>query len=128
MARSVGRGDAMWLCPVCGRELTTAPLCKCGADLGLLQQIRARADHLFNQALAAYEEGQIDRALEYLEANAVLVPLDVEARVVQTKLLARLGRWGEVKSIVALIQNVEPAHLELALLHEMLAEVDGGQK
>lgn len=123
MARSADRGDAMWLCPVCGRELTTAPICKCGADLNLSQQIRARADHLFNQALAAYEEGRIERALEYLEANAVLVPFDVEARVVQAKLLARLGRWGEIRGIVALIQNIEPTHPELLIFNDVLDKV-----
>ncbi len=112
----------MFLCPTCSRELSEAPVCKCGTDLSLLQQIVARADHLFNQALAAHQAGQVTRALEYLEANAALVPFDIEARLVQAKLLARLERWEEVEAIVQLVQASEPAHPELALIFEILAE------
>ena len=95
----------MLQCPACGRELSDALVCKCGADLSLLQQIRSRADHLFNQALAAHAEGRTERALELLESNAALVPFDVEARVVQAKLLGQMGRWGEFTDILVLLKD-----------------------
>lgn len=115
----------MFLCPTCSREIGEAPVCKCGTELTLLQQIIARADYLFNQALDAYQTGQVARALEYLEANAALVPFDLEARLVQAKLLAQLERWAEVEALVQLIQAVQPAHPELSLLMEILAKVVG---
>jgi hypothetical protein len=116
------KGRVTLLCPTCGRELAGAPVCKCGTDVRLLQQIVARADHLFNRALEAYHAGHVARALEYLEANAALVPFDVEARLVQAKLLARLGRWEEVAEIVRLVRMSEPAHPELEDLVDALNE------
>jgi hypothetical protein len=115
----------MLLCPTCGREFTNSPVCKCGTDLSLLHQIVARVDHLFNQALAAYRASKTARALEYLEANAALVPFDVEARVVQIKLLGQLKRWEEVEVIIQHIQESAPAHPELEPLLKVLAEANG---
>jgi tetratricopeptide (TPR) repeat protein len=112
----------MILCPSCGRELTDNPVCKCGTDLTLVKTIIAWADRLFNRALAAYHAGQIGRALEYLEANAVLAPFDVEARIVQAKLLAQVGRWDEAEALIRPIQNAPP---ELAGLVAVLSEPRG---
>jgi hypothetical protein len=118
----IQKGGAMLLCPSCSRELAEEPTCKCGTDLSLLQHIVARADHLFNQALEAYQAGQAARALEYLAANAAIAPFDVQARLVQAKLLARFERWEEVEVIIQLVQASEPAHPELKRLIDVLVE------
>jgi tetratricopeptide (TPR) repeat protein len=112
----------MILCPSCGRELTGNSVCRCGTDLTLLKAIIVRADHLFNRALTAYRAGQVARALEYLEANAVLAPFDVEARIVQAKLLAQSGRWDEAEALIRPIQGSPP---ELAGLAAVLSEKTG---
>jgi len=114
----------VYLCPTCGREPDQSPTCKCGADLRLLQQIVVRADHLFNPALEAYQNGQGAQALQYLAANAVLVPFDIEARLVQAKLLAQSQHRSETQAIVHHVQVVEPTHPELAGLVEWLAQTD----
>ena len=113
----------MLLCPTCSRELADAPICKCGTDLGLLQAIAARADQLFNQALAAAQAGELASALEYLAANALLAPADIEARIVQAKLLAQLKRWKEVEAIVERIAAADPGHQGLVALWEVLGEI-----
>lgn len=118
----------MLLCPTCNRELSDEPVCKCGTDVNLLHQIVARADHLFNQALEAYRTGQTARALECLEANAALVPFDVEARLVQAKLLAQLERWEEAEAIIQRVQASEPNHPEMEGLIEVLAERQTGRE
>jgi tetratricopeptide (TPR) repeat protein len=118
----------MLLCPTCSRELSDEPVCKCGTDVSLLHQIVARADHLFNQALEAHQAGQTARALEYLEANATLVPFDIEARLVQTKLLAQLERWEEAEAIIQRVQASEPNHPELERLIEVLAGRQTGRE
>lgn len=107
-------------CPNCNRELADESICKCGTDLSLPLHILARADHLFNQAIDAYQAGQNHRALEFLEANAVLVPFDLEARVFQAKLLAILERWQDAREIVKHIQAAMSTHSELAMLNRML--------
>ena len=112
----------MLLCPTCSRTLTDAAVCKCGTDLSLLQQIRIRADHLFNLALKAYRAGRPARALEYLEANALLVPFDTEARLVQVALLAQDERWEEVDTLIQHIQAAAPTHPLLDVLAEVSAE------
>jgi hypothetical protein len=115
----------MLLCPTCGRELTEALICKCGTDLSLLRHVVARADYLFNQALAAYQAGRFERALECLAANAVLVPFDVEARLVQAKLLAQFKRWAEVEQLLDRLEATAPGHPDLAALREALTEAVG---
>jgi tetratricopeptide (TPR) repeat protein len=114
----------MVLCPICNREVGDALICKCGADLSLLQQIIARADHLFNQALEAYRAGRLARALEYLEANAMLVPHDFEARIVQAKLLAQLRRWEEAEALIQQVQAYDPVYPGLEVLTQILGEKD----
>jgi outer membrane protein assembly factor BamD (BamD/ComL family) len=107
-------------CPTCNRELADALVCKCGTDLSLLQNILARADHLYNQAIEAYQDGKNQRALEYLEANAVLVPFDIEARIFQAKLMVIFERWQDAREIVKHIQATMLTHSELAMLNRML--------
>ena len=97
-------------------------MCKCGTDLSLLQHIIARADLLFNQALDAYQTGQPAKALEFLEANAALIPFDTQARIVQAKLLAQLERWEEVKILVQRIQTSAPEHSEVENFVECVTE------
>lgn len=109
-------------CPTCSRELGDELICKCGTDLSLLQHIIARASHLFNQALDAYQAGQPAKALEYLKANVVLVPSDIEAWIFQAKLLAQFERWEEVETIIQCIQASEPNHPDVGILVELVAE------
>ncbi len=115
-------------CPTCNRELGDALMCKCSTDLSLLQHILARADHLFNQALNACQTGQTAKALEFLEANATLVPADIETRVGQAKLLAQLERWEEVDTIIQQIQTSEPNHPELEYIIGVLPATDDDKK
>jgi outer membrane protein assembly factor BamD (BamD/ComL family) len=111
-------------CPTCNRELTDASVCKCGTDLSLLQHILTRADHLYNQAIEAYQAGKNQRALEYLEANEVLVPFDPEARIFQAKLLAILERCEDAREIVEHLQASKPVHPDLASLSLILEGTD----
>lgn len=111
-------------CPNCNRELADESICKCGTDLSLPLHILARADHLFNQAIEAYQDGKNQRALECLEANAVLVPFDLEARVFQAKLLAILERWQDGIEILQIIQAAKPAHPDLDSLSVIFSRTD----
>jgi hypothetical protein len=91
-----------------------------------LHGIVARADDLFNEALAAWRSGESSRALECLEANAALIVADVEARVLQAHLLALDGRWREVSNLVELIERLDPGAPDLARLRA--AAANGGDR
>jgi hypothetical protein len=91
-------------------------------DLSLLQQIKARADYLFNAALTAVQSNQVAAALAYLEMNAALTPFDVEARLMQAQLLAQQADWTRATTLARQIQNLAPAHPGLGPLLAVLAE------
>lgn len=111
----------MYLCPGCGREMGETAVCKCGVDLRLLQQLIARGDHLFNEALTAVQSNQVAAALARLEMNAALAPFDVEARLLQAQLLAQQENWAEAATLVQQVQALAPAHPGLAPLLAVLA-------
>ena len=110
------------ICPRCGLELSGLKRCRCGADLPLLRQLSTRADVLFNEALVALGAGRVPRALECLEANAVLAPFDIVARLSQVKLLIRSGRWQEAMGILHRLQDIDPGHREVKTLVELVSE------
>ncbi len=114
----------MYICPNCQRPITRDPICRCGADLSVLQAIVARADHLFNLSLAACQAGQIGRALEYLASNALLVPADLAAQDLRCELLIEQGRLAEARPIVDVIEMVDPAYPGLDRLLDVLGEND----
>ena len=116
----------MLLCPRCGREVAAEEVvCECGADVTLLQQIIARADHCFNQAVTAHQTGRDAGALGHLEVNALLAPYDAEARLFQAKLLVRYERWQEAAAVVDLIRASRPEHVDVEsdALADLLTEV-----
>lgn len=113
----------MYSCPSCGADdVGGRAVCRCGADLGLLQALEAVSDVWFNQALAELEAGRPGRALEWLSACCAARPADAEARLAQAKLWAQLGRWAEAQEALDRAAEVEPELAELAAVRQAIAE------
>ncbi len=121
----------MYNCPACGAEdVANQPVCRCGADLSLLQRLDAVADAWFNRALEALAEHNPGRALEWLSASCAARPTDAAARRAQAKVWAQLGRWAEARDALSRARDIEPDEPELVDIELALQalESSGQQK
>jgi tetratricopeptide (TPR) repeat protein len=116
-------------CPACGADdVAHRAVCRCGADLSLLQRLDGIADAWFNRALAALAEGAPGRALEWLSASCTARPSDAAARRAQAKVWAQLGRWAEARDALQRAAALEPDAPELALLRQAFKEAEAPLK
>jgi len=107
----------MYNCPACGAaEVAGLSVCRCGADLALLQRLNALADVWFNRALEALAAGTPGRALEWLSACCAARPTDAAARRAQAKVWAQLGRWDEARDALDRAALIEPDAGNLAAI------------
>jgi predicted Zn-dependent protease len=115
----------MYTCPACGAEdVSNQPVCRCGADLSLLQRLDAVADAWFNRALEALADHHPGRALEWLSASCAARPTDVAARRAQAKVWAQLGRLSEARDSLGRARDIEPDEPELAEIESALQALE----
>lgn len=117
----------MYNCPACGREVITGQsVCRCGADLSLLQRLDSVADAWFNRGLEALKNGAPGQALEWLSACCAARPTDAAARLAQAKVWAQLGHRQEALAALERVRAVEPDAPELAALQIALRDAAMG--
>ena len=99
----------MYKCPVCGNnDVMGLALCRCGADLTLLQTLYAVADAWFNQGLKALQRDSPGQALEWFSACCAARPTDTAARLAQAKTWAQLGRYQEARDALKKAEMLDP--------------------
>jgi predicted Zn-dependent protease len=114
----------MYSCPACGVEADKGQsVCRCGADLAMLQRMDAVADAWFNRALDALEAGNVERALEWLSACCAARPTDAAALRALAKLWAQLGKWRAARDALARAREIEPGAPELVLIERALSDI-----
>jgi predicted Zn-dependent protease len=107
----------MFSCPACGsQDVAGRTVCKCGADLSLLDRVEQVADAWFNRALEELAAGHEGRALEWLSACCAARPNDAEARRAQGKVWARMGRWTEALDSFDRAEALDPGQPETSAL------------
>ena len=115
----------MYSCPACGNSnVANQARCKCGADLTLLQCLEAVANAWFNRALSALADDRPGRALEWLSACCAARPTDAEARLVQAKVWARLGRWREASDALDRAEEVGVSSDDLQAVRDVVREAE----
>ena len=115
----------MYSCPACGNsDVANQARCKCGADLTLLQCLEAVANAWFNRALSALADDRPGRALEWLSACCAARPMDAEARLVQAKVWARLGRWCEASDALDRAEGIGVSSDDLQAVRDVVREAE----
>jgi len=113
----------MYSCPACGADdVEGRTVCRCGADVTLLQRLDSIADAWFNRALEALAEGRAGRALEWLSACCAARPTDAAARRAQARVWAQLGRYREALDALERAAELDPTAAELPSIREALDE------
>lgn len=110
-------------CPACGARIAGQTVCRCGADLSVLHQLAAIGNAWFNRALQAMKDNQPGRALEWISACCAAQPTDAEARRVQAKIWARLGKYAEAADALKRAMDLAP---EAAGVKEMQEKIEKG--
>lgn len=111
----------MYCCPACGADdVANQSVCRCGADLALLQQLEVLADVWFNRALEALKNGAPGAALEWLSACCAARPTDAPARRAQARVWAQLGRLPEACAALDRAAEIEPDAPEVEEIRQAL--------
>jgi predicted Zn-dependent protease len=116
----------MVACPACGNEIEAGrALCRCGADLSVLQRLDAVADAWYNRAMRAVAAGQAGEALAWISACCAARPTDAAARLVQARLWGQLGHPAEGLQALAQARDGDPDLPGLDATEQALRELDG---
>lgn len=113
-------------------------VCKCGADLSVLQCLDAVIDGWFNAGLDALARNESGLALEWLAACCKARPSDAAALRALAKVWGRLGHLDDARRCVDLSRQSDPDHPDLDSITAALCEPaaatnpvknsDGGRK
>ena len=116
-------------CPACGTPVERREqACSCGADLRLLRDLDGLADAWLNRGLAVLGKQGAGKALEWVSASCVARPTDAQARRIQAKLWAQLGKWDEALEALACASALDGDAQESEELRKAILERGGSER
>jgi len=113
-------------CPRCGNPVpdgeTVCPTCQ--EDLSALLRLQAEHLRLYNEALVAAREGNLEEAQARLLAALSLNDAFAPAHALLAKVRARLGRWQEAKASAQRAADLAPNDAAMVNLPALIEEAE----